>query len=213
MTSTDLTDQASIARQHLRGRLESVRNDPRLSEDGKRAEIAAAWLTFQQQSAQLRALDEQQRAAEIQRLEGRIFRPDGSGVTAAERAARQMSFRDALRDAEQLPDDEAGTRRMHTALRSGDDDLARAVLSVALDRGWPDTANRYLETHTVLQNDLERLWDLRREQTDMRSLVSRELRLSSEQRPPELSAFRDDQLEQVAEGALTVNAAGFTSQV
>jgi hypothetical protein len=207
MTTLSLADQGDALRDNYRAQLDAIRQDTRLSEDGKRAALASLWLDYSAERQRIDQEDAQRRAQEIERLEGRIFRPGGDAIDPTERAARQMAYRDAQRHADELSDDDAGTAAMHRAIRSGDTDLAHAILSVALDRGWPTTANRYLETHPTTAGDLEQLWQLRRQDTDMKFIVQRALRSGIESRPDELAPFREDQLAQVAEGALTADGA------
>lgn len=181
-------------------KLDYVRSNPRLSDQAKRSDIAAAWLHYREQVDALQAEDQRQRSARIKQLEQRLFHPAGRGSSTTERAARQASYRDALDRALKIESDAQARAALDLAFRTGDDDQAKALATIALDRSWMDTFDAYAEQHPGHHDDLQQLRDLKtiEDRTDLGLLMEREW-LLLRAKPSELARVRDSQLPALAQ--------------
>lgn len=106
---------------------------------------------------QIRALMAREKAAvkgAKEKLERRVF---GLAPAASSDPARIVSYRDATARARQLEDADEAEEIYQSALRSGDQVLAAAVLERALVRGWSKIKADYLERNPTTRSDLDDL--------------------------------------------------------
>lgn len=186
-------DQASeLASEFSRVHAE-VAEDPNLTPNGRRERLEPLHYEV---SAQMRALHDREKAAvrtEKENIERRVF---GLSPSASTDPAKIVSFRDAQARARELEDSDAATELYESAVRSGDDILAAAVLEKALIRGWSAIKDDYLERHTTTGNDLEDLEALAR-------FTNNSLAATAQYMPPRLNlphsaGFPDTQLHKAA---------------
>ena len=129
-----------------------ARADGRLSLDGKRAGIAKAWVACWAAVEQVRTADQ---ADERRRLERTLFGVDGKDPTAL------IVHRDAADRAEATKDPAQASALLTRATRSGDKVLGRAVLRVALDRGWSQAAEEWIKQNPAWANDVHAMLEER----------------------------------------------------
>ncbi|MFI7452329.1 hypothetical protein ACIBQX_32880 [Nonomuraea sp. NPDC049714] len=132
-------DMQAVARaqQRYMQRCADIRGDRDLSEHGKRKALARAYRETQTAVGALRDGAQQETGRRRAELEKKLFRAAGSDGMST------MAYRDALDRASQLKNVQDAQRMMRRAIRHGDDSLARAIFSTALDR---------------VGNPLERTW-------------------------------------------------------
>ncbi|WP_186626598.1 hypothetical protein [Rhodococcus sp. BP22] len=148
---TNYLDTAEEAIEGYKGKLDAIRANTNLSATGRRQQIAAAYDTARETVDYARGKHEWTKQAHRQRLERKVFGPSTKTLTGAD----AISWRDAQdRAAKLLPtsysephnnaalEAEALTT-LNRALQSGDDHLARAIVTVAFDQRWADVANAY----------------------------------------------------------------------
>lgn len=134
-----------------------VEADPSLTTTGKREQLEPLHAEV---TEQLTALLKREKAAVKQvkeTLERRVF---GLSPSASNDPAKVVSFRDAQSRARELEDSDVAEEIYQSALRSGDNILASAVLEKALIRGWKNIREDYLERNAGTRNDLDDLESL-----------------------------------------------------
>jgi hypothetical protein len=135
-----------------------IANDPRLTTDGKREELAPV---HESVSAKLKALRQQEKdvvKTKRESLERSVF---GIPAGTASDPARLVSFRDAQDRANRLTDRDDAEQAYKSALRSDDTILAQAILGQALNRGWSNVTVDYLERNPQSRADLDDLKTIR----------------------------------------------------
>lgn len=117
--------------------MKAIRNDPTLSEDGRRALIARSYVDATERMNRLRGELDTAVNAERNRLEKRAFGP--GTVDPLER----MQHRDAMERANRLGNQEEAIALLNQARISGDDALGRAVMYKANAKHWTDAINTW----------------------------------------------------------------------
>lgn len=131
-----------------------VADDPNLTPVGKRERLEPLHREVTEQISALRAREKAAVKSAKEQLERRVF---GLSPSAANDPARVVSFRDAQSRARQLEDSDEAAELYQSALRSGDNILATAVLEKALVRGWSSIKEDFLERNTAARGDLDDL--------------------------------------------------------
>ena len=136
--------EAEAARSRYRNTTEEINKDPKLSEEGKRAEIdqwrEATKITLAElREKELKIVDEA-----IEAREKRIDASMGSSSTDL------IAFRDAQDRADRLESPAEAQRILERALRTNDTSLAGAVFRRSLDANWREP----IETLTSVRPDL-----------------------------------------------------------
>ncbi|SLL18451.1 hypothetical protein [Mycobacteroides abscessus] len=128
--------------------------DPSLTTVGKREHLEPLHREVTEKIAALHAREKAAVKSTKEKIERRIF---GLSPSASSDPARLVSFRDAQSRARQLHDSADAAELYQSALRSGDDVLATAVLERALVRGWSAIKEDFLERHASARADLDDL--------------------------------------------------------
>jgi hypothetical protein len=131
-----------------------VEADPNLSPTGKREQLEPLHIEVTEQITALRNREKAAVKQAKESLERRVF---GLSPSASSDPAKVVSFRDAQARARELEDSDVAEEIYQSALRSGDNILASAVLEKALVRGWRNIRNDYLERNAGTRNDLDDL--------------------------------------------------------
>lgn len=163
---TDYIARSQDAIETYREQLDAIRADTTLSNNGRRAKIASAYDAAREIVDHSKEKHEWTKQAQRQKLERKVFGPPTKMLTGAD----AISWRDAQdRAAKLLPasysepvDNDVlqaeALGLLNRALQSGDDHLARAIVTVAFDMRWADVADAYAtaspDTDTVVE-----LWD------------------------------------------------------
>lgn len=137
--------------------VERIRADSQLSDAGKEAAIARAYVTAQEALGRMQAQQEADAKRRVRALEREIF-----GLYGAADASESISYRDAQDRAAALPDDgeQQALRLLHQAERSGDRHLAKAIVQRALEARWAQVLNAYADEHPGSEPKLQELVDI-----------------------------------------------------
>ncbi|TDC98503.1 hypothetical protein E1292_35285 [Nonomuraea deserti] len=135
--SRDVMQAVARAQQRYMEQCADIRSDRDLSDHGRRKALARAYRETQTVMAALRKGAEQETGRRRDELEKKLFRAAGNDGTST------MAYRDALDRAARFKNAKDAQEDLRRALRHGDDSLARAIFSTALDR---------------IQNPLDRSW-------------------------------------------------------
>ncbi|OFJ55179.1 hypothetical protein [Mycolicibacterium grossiae] len=131
-----------------------VENDRNLSAAGRRQKLEPLHRDVTEKISALHAREKAAVQGMKEKLERRLF---GLTTAAASDPARVVSFRDAQSRARQIEDSDDAQEIYQSALRSGDDIMATAVLERALVRGWSNIKQDYLSRNASARSDLDDL--------------------------------------------------------
>lgn len=140
---------------------QSIVTNRALSDEGRAEALAAATGRANEKITQLRAEQDQQRAAERRRLEQKLLGPPPAplGATTSDRIAITSSYRDALeRAAATDPESDALLDLQRTAQLASDSILERATLTVGMQRGDADVVNGWSTAHPADEADADALY-------------------------------------------------------
>ncbi|RFU18828.1 hypothetical protein [Geodermatophilus marinus] len=200
MIDQDTEAEVAAEIETYRRRLDSVRQDPQLSEEGRRNAIARLYSGVTSRIAGRRTALASSVGTERSKLEGDLF---GAGYYLRDQVAAAVSLRDAEDRVDRVPagDEDGLSRLLARALRNGDEILAKACLR----RGWDEGSNRVVNEYADARPDkvpaIERLIDLRNTSaagdavTDLREMIF------IVPKPQELAFYySDQQIAAMAEG-------------
>jgi hypothetical protein len=190
---------ASQARVAMRDRTEAIRADKRLTPEAKRAAIAREYLQTKREVQALQAAEANQRASRRSELTKSLFGLEG--FTTAQDA---ISYRDAQDRADSIPahDEERAISLLNRAHLSGDTILTKALINRALEAGWVNVANSYIEADPYKGEQLEELWAL--QDPDPMSPAALQAQITESAtfevpKPDEISSYASDApIEQIA---------------
>lgn len=117
---------------------DSIRNDGRLSPDGKKALLARNYVQSKQKLADLQAQQTDAVTKRQAQLQRQLFGTATDPATLA-------SYRDAQGRADALATPRAAHTALDRAAVTGDGLMARAVALRAADQGWGDVLNHYAD--------------------------------------------------------------------
>lgn len=191
-TETQNGKAASEARAALRQRTDAIRADKRLTPEAKRAAIAREYLQAKNEIRALQSAEATERSSRQNELKKSLFGLEG--FTTAQDA---ISYRDAQDRADSIPvnaEDRALTLLRRAEL-SGDSILTKALINRALEAGWVQVANSYIEANPVQGQRLEELWAL--QDPDPMSPAALQAQITSEAtfevpKPDEISSYASD---------------------
>jgi hypothetical protein len=200
-------DKAGQIKEQLRRDVESIRNDPRFTDEAKRVQLARAYRDAKREMTKLRTAQADSAQQEREQLERRLFGIDrfvNLSNPHESRATLAVSYRDAQDRAARL-DQDGALGLIGRAVRSGDEILARVVLERAVEQNWIDVLNAYAERNPGSEPDLQRLVDLNAlEATGAARTTSRYARqsvtvelLHALDKPAEIAGLADDQIDQL----------------
>ncbi|NWL13500.1 hypothetical protein DM793_19740 [Paenarthrobacter nitroguajacolicus] len=157
ITKTTEALAAEKLRSGQREQIEAIRQNRNLSADGKRAQIAALYLRNKEEVGKLEKQEAATRTNRINHIRKTVF-----GLSGNPGPQDVISYRDAQdRVANLGTDDEAKAAQLFDrAQLSGDNILAAAVVNRALEAGWVNVANSYIEAHPYYGSMVEELWYL-----------------------------------------------------
>jgi len=200
LRKTEQGQQAAKVQEGLRHDVAFIRADKRLTDTGRRQQIAAVYLQAKNQLTALKNDESKKRTDEITHLRKLLF---GSAGTSDAQTA--ISYRDAQErvGALGIEDQDKAAKLLDQAQLSGDEVMIKAVIQRALDLQWVDVANKYIEAHPYYGEKLEQLWHLDSESSEgIDTIGFINATVFHVDKPGELSAYFDDnQLASVAGGA------------
>lgn len=182
-----------LIRNRYAERVEEIRGDRTRTDEYKRATLAREYLTAKGRIDALSAKDKTSQAGRRRTLEAQVF---GISGLIGDSGSLAISRRDAGDRAAQLTDERSALDLLARAERSGDEPLARAIAERAVEAGWADVANTFLETRPLLDKALTEIWNYESPSlaTEMRDAM--EIALA---KPHEIDGIPDHQLGQIAE--------------
>lgn len=197
----DYRDTAATLRTTHAHAIEQIRANPKLSADGKKAEIAKVYRETAPKIADLEAKERKALADQRLELERALF-----GQMASDPSSL-MSYRDAQeRVARLTPDDHAEARQLlHTAQISGDNTLAAALLGHAINVGWGDIVNSYSQQHPDKAVQLKDLSDVVHFEEDHAVDFQRSADYSFA-KPQEIAQYTDNNIDRLADTEATPQA-------
>lgn len=136
----------------LRARKDAIDADASLSLQGRTAAKDAATETARTELAKLRDREKQivnERIDQINRTLG--------GFTAGSDPSAIIAFRDAYDRAEAITEPDTALQVLERARTVGDKVLAAALMRRALDQGWRDVYNRYVDAYPDSKSNVEDL--------------------------------------------------------
>ena len=162
----DYIARSQDAIETFREQLDAIRADTTLSNNGRRAKIASAYDAARDVVDHSKEKHEWTKQAQRQKLERKVFGPPTKTLTGADaiswrdaqdRAAKLLpaSYSEPV-DNDVLQADALGL--LNRALQSGDDHLARAIVTVAFDMRWAEVADAYAQASPDTDTVVE-LWD------------------------------------------------------
>lgn len=157
--NTPQGQKAAELQESLRYTLADIRQDTKLTPEGKRARIAHYYLETKKAVEKLKAEEEANRTKTIAGLRRDLF--GHSGVADANKA---ISIRDAQERVASLglSDEDKALELLDRATLSGDDVLTKAIVTRAVEMQWVNVANTYIDAHPYYGSKLEQLWDIER---------------------------------------------------
>lgn len=185
--------------------IDTVRNNPALSDTGKAQHLADAYLRARTEHDNI----EQRRIKERTTRRDYIFTNWVNNRGGAD-ASALTAMRDAEDRAEQLTDEQDALRMLERAERSNDQYLGRAALTKAYDNGWAEVVNAYTAAHPAAYDSLEELWDITQEEAAesgriiSADLLQHHLATPGLKKPAEIVALNDSRLEALAAGDTSV---------
>jgi len=190
-----IKEQISANRQDAQRRFESVRQDNRLSDEGKRQ---ALYQVYSKAIERHNAFVERHRAEEEQRLaklHNELFSPCFTiGDADYQRPGIRSEFRKNLIEADKTLSEggvEGLQRFLEMAELSGDKHAARAAFAVAHSRGYEPVVKSYLESHPDdrdLHEEYQAL-DKAQRNPDAIDMFARSFELAPPTRPPEIANY------------------------
>ncbi|OZF57015.1 hypothetical protein [Rhodococcus sp. 14-2470-1a] len=147
--------------------LDAIRADTTLSKNGRREQIATIYDTARTAVDHAAEKHQWTKNTHRQKLERTVFGPPTKTLTGSD----AISWRDAQDRAQRLlpssyadaPDNSVleaeALAVLNRALQSGDDHLARAVVTVAFDMRWADVADTYAQASPDTDTVVE-LWNV-----------------------------------------------------
>ncbi|WP_368834361.1 hypothetical protein [Mycobacterium intracellulare] len=161
-------EAGQLAEEYAQRQAEVAAN-PNFTPAGKREHLEVYHGEVVSQISELREREKSAVKAAKESIERRLF---GLAPSASNDPARIVSFRDATARARQLEDADEAEEIYHSALRSGDQVLATAVLERALVRGWSSIKADFLERNQAARSDLDDLAALAKYQANSLATVA-----------------------------------------
>ncbi|MFI8279757.1 hypothetical protein ACIGBH_33635 [Streptomyces sp. NPDC085929] len=176
--------------------LRGIRENKKLSEQGKKMAAAQAYTAAKAAMAKANAERQADQSQRWDQLERKVWGENlPFGATEADRAANNMAMRDALQRASQLKTQGDAARLLRQAEQTGDATLARAVAQHANEKDWSDVLETYFESRPGKRDAYNEMCDIHRERTSGRPYDSITHAIA---RPAELRGMHDQAIEAVA---------------
>jgi hypothetical protein len=193
--STVVNDQIDKLQAAFQREVERVRSFRYLTDEAKRARIAAAYVDGTQKMRALQEQDAARQATRRRSLESRVY---GISTLTGDTASLAISRRDAGDRVARLKTEDEALALLTRAERSGDEPLARALAERATEMDWIRVGNAFLETRPHLDADLNELWHMR---TPALREVLHSAMTDQLIRVPEIAGMNDTDLHRVAADA------------
>lgn len=135
---TETQERAAYLQAKYSQRLEGIRGDKHLSEDGRRRELAQVFLRARDELRRLREEEAASLASRRRSIERSLF-----GFGSARGDAAMLSFRDAQQRVADIKSPRQALALLEGAERSGDHVLAQAIAAHAWGRSWRTVLDAY----------------------------------------------------------------------
>lgn len=147
--------QAMDIKKESRQRYESIRNDPTLSPEGQRRELAKVWWRTKQQLTQLEGSELNERKRRRESLRKELF---GSSTPLA--GADVISVRDAADRTSRIGSQDEAMRLLDSARTSGDTVLAQAIARRAFSQQWVGALEHWADGDAQVEGKVNELYEL-----------------------------------------------------
>lgn len=188
-------ERAAALLQQYNGEVERIRGNKAASREGKRADLARAYLEASQRMEQLWTGQETSRATRRQQLVAQLF---GTASLPGDPASLTISRRDAMDRVARLEKSQEGIALLGQAVAIGDDVLARAVAHWGYERRDANVVNAYLNVRPQADAAMNELWAIPDPSSPL-ELARRHMSYALE-RPAELGDVADMDLQAIADG-------------
>jgi hypothetical protein len=175
----------------------AIRNDTNLTETGRDAALARAYIRALDTATDAKATEEGTAAARRTTLEREVF-----GITGTADANTAISYRDAQDRAASIVNMRDAERLLNQAQLSGDTHLAKAVAHRALQDGWTDILATYANATPGFADKIQQLIDLT---PTIASSISAGMVFTVD-RPRELAHLSDTSIRAIAAGQQPVES-------
>jgi hypothetical protein len=170
----------------------TARNNQAITPEERTRRIAKAWVQLKDTLDAIRASDANATNGRRDQLAKQIY-----GLPTA---ADSLSYRDALDRANQITGTRDALALLEQARVSGDDILARAVLSVAYTNGWADVINAYTASNPQNEAAADELWSLTTASTGLTTQSFIQLGEYLAPKPLEIARYDDWAISNLAAG-------------
>ena len=206
----DLREEISRNRQELNSTVEGIRNNPKLSPEGRRDAIKQVYYRALEHNRALKEHYDAEVEREREDLHSQLFAPSFTiGQPDYVRANIRSEYRRNLQEADRIlfPDGaeeydvEGLLRYLEMAQLSGDQLASKAAFAVASNKGVTPVVNAYLESRPGLAEKYEQhkaLEQATREPTAMQR-IAQSFELSPPVKPAELKAYRPSGTSEMAQ--------------
>jgi hypothetical protein len=184
---TPETERAMRIRQIFDRTCANIRADTDLSDSGKQRAMAAAYLKCAVSLAEIRAAESDATAARRSALELQVFGIGPGGPMAA------ADYRDAQDRAEQSTQPKEALRLLDRTTRTGDETLAKAIASHAVEMGWSMVLDQYASTRQSVHDALAELRRIDSETADSAARLARGA-IYAPTKPPELKRLTNSMI-------------------
>lgn len=190
-TIQDLSTEAGRILDNYNQTVDRIRNNRTLSAEGKRDQLAAAWIRTLDLIAAVRSRYSDDNTAELTKLEDELTKPRRSfSDTPADRVAIDTSYRDALQRAHATT---LGTKELvdlwQLARSAGDDLLAKAAVVVAVNRPDISLVRAVEGVDATLGAKVMRLLNLRSGANNLRNQMGLWMQIPDPNKPPEVMSI------------------------
>lgn len=194
---------AAQVNRDFRATVDDIRANPSFSNDGRRIEIAKAWVSAETRLAELRTKYSAAAQADIDAAEAKAFGPPGpKPAPGADTIARDANYRDAIQRAQAVDRPEALGQLLRLAHRTQDPLFEHAIAVVAAGHNW----TRVLAVYSELRPDrAQAIADYSAIAADYRrpNLNLRNQFVFHVQKPTEIDGRSPAQIQALADGKLT----------
>jgi hypothetical protein len=194
---SDIKEQVSANRRDTERRLEQVRNDAHLSEEGKRQKLYEIHSQAMQRHEALVEQHEAEQHKELEDLHNQLFGLRFTiGQADYQRSNLKAEFRRNLTEADNALEDrgvEGLQRFMERARLAGDRHAERAAFAVAHSRSFGPVVEAYLEANGTEERERYEAYqqlDRRARNPNPADLFAQSFELAPPPRPPEIENYR-----------------------
>lgn len=192
----DIRQQIAANRQDVQDKVDQVRSNPHLSDEGKRQRIAALYTSAMERHNVLLERHRAEQEKKLEDLHNALFAPKFTiSMANFQIDSLRREFRKSLSEADKVLSDggvEGLQRYLEMAQLSGDSLAARATFAVAHNRNYEPVVEAYLDAFPEERATYEEYQNLDRQTRNPNpaDLLAQSFELAAPPRPPEIHNYR-----------------------